>query len=262
MAETIAIEVEGGVATLRLARPDKRNALSRLMIDELAGAARSLGADGEVRAVVLAAEGDHFCAGGDLRWMREQMDADAEARAEAARALAGMLGELDALPKPLIARVQGPAFGGGLGLLAVCDVAVCVHDAAFAFTETRLGLVPATIGPYVVARIGAAAARRVFLSGRRFSAGEAADLGLVTAAVLPGELDAAVAAHVEPCLAAAPGAVAAAKALVRRLGGAPGPREVEIAVAALVDRWESQEAREGVAAFFERRPPPWAGTPR
>ena len=257
MLETIAIERDGGVATLRLARPGKKNAMSRLMIDEIAEAARILAADDAVRVVVLAAEGDVFCAGGDLGWMREQMDADGPARAEGARALAGMLGAVDALPKPVIGRIHGSAFGGGLGLVAVCDVALGAQDARFGFTETRLGLVPATIGPYVVARMGGAAARRVFMSGRQFTAREAVDLGLLAVSVLPAELDAAVAAHAEPYLSAAPGAVAAAKALARRLGGAPTPEDVEASVAALVARWESSEAREGIAAFFDRRPPPW-----
>ena len=258
MFETISLEAEGGVATLTLDRPGKRNAMSRRMIDELTKAARRLGADGSVRAVVLAASGDVFCAGGDLGWMREQMRADRATRAEGARALAGMLGAIDALPKPVIGRVQGSAFGGGLGLVAVCDSAVCSAEARFGFTETRLGLVPATIGPYVVARMGGAAARRVLMSGRLFSAREAVRLGLVAAALLPAELDAAVTAHVEPYLSAAPGAVAAAKALARRLGGAPTEAEVEVAVAALVERWESEEAMAGIEAFFARRPPPWA----
>lgn len=258
MFETITLEVDGGVATLSLARAGKRNAMSRLMIDELTEAARRLAADDAVRAVVLAARGEVFCAGGDLAWMREQMEADGAARAEGARALADMLGAVDALPKPVIGRVQGSAYGGGLGLIAVCDAAVASHDAHFAFTETRLGLVPATIGPYVVARMGGAAARRVFMSGRTFTAAEAVRLGLVSAALLPGELDAAVAAQVAPYLKAAPGAVASAKALARRLGGAPTREDVEASVAALVERWESDEAHSGIAAFFERRPPPWA----
>ena len=259
MFETIAIERRDGVATLSLARADKRNAMSRRMIDELTEAVGLLGADEAVRVVVLAAEGDTFCAGGDLRWMREQMAADAATRAEGARALAGMLGAVDAMPKPVIGRVQGSAYGGGLGLIAVCDVAVASEDARFALTETRLGLIPATIGPYVVARMGGAAARRVFMSGRSFTCREAVRLGLVATAVLPAELDRAVEANVEPYLHAAPGAVAQAKALVRRLGGAPTPQDVEASVAALVERWESQEARDGIAAFFDRRPPPWAG---
>ena len=258
MFETITLEAAGGVATLTLDRAEKRNAMSRRMIDELTEAARGLAGDGSVRAVVLTGAGDAFCAGGDLRWMREQMAADAATRAEGARALASMLGAIDALPKPVIGRVQGQAFGGGLGLIAVCDVAVAVHDARFGFTETRLGLIPATIAPYVVAKMGGAAARRVFMSARVFGAREAVSLGLIAAAVLPGELDRAVAAQVAPYLQAAPGAVAQAKALARRLGGAPTPEDVERSVAALVERWESDEAARGIEAFFARRSPPWA----
>ena len=258
MFETISLDVADGVAILTLDRPEKRNAMSRLMIDELTEAARRLAGDAAVRAVVLAASGDSFCAGGDLRWMREQMAADAATRAEGARALASMLGAIDALPKPVIGRVQGQAFGGGLGLIAVCDVAVAVHSARFGFTETRLGLIPATIGPYVVARMGGAAARRVFMSARMFGAREAVGLGLIAAAVLPHELDRAVEAQVAPYLAAAPGAVAQAKALARDLGGAPRRDDVERSVEALVERWESEEAAQGIEAFFARRPPPWA----
>ncbi len=258
MFETITLEATDGVATLTLDRPEKRNAMSRPMIDELTEAARGLASDESVRAVVLTAKGDSFCAGGDLRWMREQMAADAATRAEGARALAAMLGAIDALPKPVIGRIQGQAFGGGLGLIAACDVAVAAHDARFGFTETRLGLIPATIGPYVVARMGGAMARRVFMSGRAFGAREAVRLGLIAAAVLPGELDRAVEAQVAPYLQAAPGAVAQAKALARRLGGAPTSDDIERSVAALVERWESDEAAQGIEAFFARRPPPWA----
>ena len=256
--ETLDLRVTQGVAILTLDRADKRNAMSRLMIDELTQAAARLGADDAVRAVVLTAAGDTFCAGGDLRWMREQMEADAATRAEGARALAGMLGAIDALPKPVIGRVQGSAFGGGLGLIAVCDVAVAIQGARFGLTETRLGLIPATIGPYVIARIGSAAARRVFMSGRLFGAREAAELGLIARAALPDELDALVEAEVAPYLLAAPGAVAQAKALARDLGGAPSGQDVERSVRALVERWESCEAAEGIEAFFARRPPPWA----
>lgn len=258
MFETISLGVADGVARLTLDRVEKRNALSRRMIDELAEAARRLAEDDAVRVVVLAGAGDLFCAGGDLAWMREQMKADAATRAEGARALASMLGALDALPKPLIGRVQGSAFGGGVGLVSVCDVAVAAVGARFGFTEVRLGLIPATIGPYVVARMGGANARRVFMSGRVFGAREAQRLGLVAAAVLPGELDRAVAAHLAPYLEAAPGAVAEAKALARRLGGAPRPEDIEHSIEALVARWESAEAAQGIDAFFARRPPPWA----
>ena len=252
----VRIETDArGVATLRIARPEKRNALDRATIDALAAAARELGADPDVRAVVLAGEGAAFCAGGDLDWMREQMDASADERAEGARALAGMLGALDAMPVPLIGRVHGDAFGGGVGLACVCDVAIAGPEARFGLTETRLGLIPATIGPYVVARLGPLA-RRVFMAPRLMDAREAAELGIV--ARVAGDLDAAVEAEVRPYLSAAPGAVASAKALARRLSGAPGEAEIEATVAALVARWETEEARDGIAAFFARRPPPWS----
>jgi methylglutaconyl-CoA hydratase len=168
-----------------------------------------------------------------------------------------MLSALDSLPKPLIGRVQGQAFGGGVGLMAVCDVAVGVDGARFGFTETRLGLIPATIGPYVVARMGAAMARRVFFSARLFGAEEAVRLGLLARAVAPEALDAAVEAEVTPYLSCAPGAVAEAKALVRRLGPAIDEAVIAETMEALAARWESAEAAEGIAAFFDRREPGW-----
>ena len=251
----IQVETDArGVATITLARPEKRNALDRATIDALTEAARTIGSDDGVRVVVLTGEGAAFCAGGDLSWMREQIEATPEERAEGARALAGMLGALDAMPKPLIGRVNGDALGGGVGMACVCDVAVAATDARFGLTEVRLGLIPATIGPYVVARLGPAV-RRIFMSGRVFGAEEAARLGIV--ARVAADLDAAVEEEVSPYLAAAPGAVASAKALARRLAGAPDAKTVEASIAALVDRWETGEARDGIAAFFDKRRPPW-----
>jgi len=259
MTETITTRTDArGVATLTLNRSDKHNAMSAQMIAELHRAATDLGADPAVRAVVLTGAGDSFCAGGDLGWMREQMDADAATRADQARLLAGMLGALNALPKPLIGRVQGPAYGGGIGLMAVCDVAIGARGARFGLTETRLGLIPATIGPYVLARMGEAMARRVFMSARLFDAPEAVTLGLLARAVAPEDLDTAIEAEITPYLACAPGAVAAAKALALRLGAAPSAEDVEHSIAQLVARWDSVEASEGIAAFFARRKPAWA----
>jgi len=247
-----------GVATLTLNRPDRHNALSSDMIAELTEAAVRLGRDPAVRVVVLTGAGESFCAGADLGWMRAQLTADGPARAREARLLAEMLGALDALPKPLIGRVQGQAFGGGLGLMSVCDVTVGADHARFGFTEARLGLIPATIGPYVVARMGVAMARRVFMSARRFDATEAVRLGLLARAVPAAELDDAVAAEVAPYLSCAPGAVASAKLLLRRLGPRVDEAAIAETIAALVERWETDEAREGIAAFFDRRPPRWA----
>ena len=258
MNVTLAIEVaERGVAQVSLNRPKVHNAMDAAMIAELTAAAARLGRDPAVRVVVLTGAGASFCAGGDLGWMRAQMEADAPTRAREARALAEMLGARDAMPKPLIGRVQGQAFGGGIGLMAVCDVAVGVDTARFGLTEVRLGLIPATIGPYVIARLGGARARRVLFSGRRFDADEAVALGLLARAVPAADLDAAIEAEVAPYLAAASGAVAAGKALVARLGGTVTEADVSATIDALVARWESDEAREGVAAFFDKRRARW-----
>lgn len=256
--DTIEISMDArGVATLTLAREEKHNALSAQMIAELTEAAERLGSDPAVRVVVLTGAGRSFCAGGDLAWMKEQMAADAATRGREARKLAEMLGALDRMPKPLIGRVQGQAFGGGIGMMSVCDVAVGVDSAKFGLTETRLGLIPATIGPYVVARMGAARARRVFMSARIFDAAEAVELGLLAKAVAPDDLDAAVEAEVAPYLNCAPGAVARAKALVAALEPRVNDAVVDMTIAALVDAWESDEGPEGVSAFFEKRKPRW-----
>lgn len=258
--ETIRIEVDGrGVAGLVLARAEKHNALSAQMIAELTEAAGRLARDPAVRVVVLRADGDSFCAGGDLGWMQEQMRADGATRAREATKLATMLGALNTLPKPLIGRVQGNAFGGGIGMMSVCDVAVGVEGARFGLTETKLGLTPATISPYVVARMGAAKARRVFMSSRLFDAAEARDLNLLARVVAPDDLDAAIEAEVVPYLSCAPGAVADAKALVRSLGPRIESDIVDATIRALVARWESPEAIEGITAFFDKRAPAWIG---
>ena len=256
--ETLRIETDArGVATLWLARPDKHNALSAQMIEELTAAAAQLGADGSVRVVVLAAMGKSFCAGGDLGWMQQQMAADADTRRAGARALALMLNALNELPKPLIGRIHGNAFGGGIGMMSVCDVAVGARGARFGLTETRLGLIPATIGPYVVARMGEDRARRVFMSARIFDAAEAEALNLLAYTVDPEDLDAAVEDEIAPYLATAPGAVAAAKRLTRALGPRIDQAAIELSIEALISVWESDEAPEGIAAFFDKRKPRW-----
>lgn len=256
--KTILIERDArGVARLVLNRADKHNAMNADMIAELNTAAAELAADDAVRVVVLTGAGDSFCAGGDLGWMQAQMAADGPTRSAEAGRLAGALGAFNTLPKPVIGRVQGQAFGGGIGLMAVCDVAIGVQGAKFGLTETRLGLIPATIGPYVLARMGEAMARRVFMSARLFDAEEAVTLGLLAKAVAPDALDDAVEAEVRPYLACAPGAVASAKALALRLGSAPAPEDVAHSIRELVARWEGDEAAEGIAAFFGKRKPAW-----
>jgi methylglutaconyl-CoA hydratase len=256
--ETIEITVdETGIARLTLARPDKHNAMNAQMIAELTEAAERLDAATDVRVVILAAQGRSFCAGGDLEWMRQQMQADRETRRQEATKLAMMLFALNKMSKPLIGEVQGNCFGGGVGLVSACDIAICADNVRFGLTETRLGLIPATIGPYVVARLGEAGARRVFMSARLFDAQEAVALGLVAQSCPEDGLRSAVMEQAHPYLDAAPGAVAAAKALVGRLGGTVDQAMISESIDALVERWESREAVEGIAAFFEKRKPTW-----
>ncbi|MEM7519641.1 MAG: crotonase/enoyl-CoA hydratase family protein [Pseudomonadota bacterium] len=258
MFDTITLETDArGVATLTLNRPEKHNAMSALMIAELRHAAAQLGADDAVRAVVLTGAGQSFCAGGDLGWMRDQREMDAVTRTAEAGKLAQMLGALNRLPKPLIGKLQGNAFGGGVGLASVCDVAIGAAGIRMGFTETRLGIIPATIGPYVIARMGEGRARRVFMSARLFSAQEAVALGLLATAVADAELDAAVEREVVPYLSCAPGAVAAAKALALDLGAAARAEDVEMSIKALAERWETAEAKRGIDAFFAKEPAPW-----
>jgi methylglutaconyl-CoA hydratase len=258
MFETITIETDArGVATLTLNRPDKHNAMSGQMLAELTQAAAALGRDDAVRVVVLTGAGKSFCAGGDLGWMRDQADMDAATRSVEAGKLAAMLGALNTLPKPLIGRVQGNAFGGGVGMASVCDVAIGVDTLKMGFTETRLGIIPATIGPYVLARMGEGRARRVFMSARLFGADEAVDLGLLAKVVPISDLDAAIEAEIVPYLSCAPGAVAAAKKLARDLGPVIDEGVVANTIAALAERWETEEAAEGIGAFFEKRKAAW-----
>ncbi len=258
MFETLTLSTDArGVATLTLAREDKHNAMSAQMIAELTDAAAQLGGDDEVRVVVLTGAGKSFCAGGDLGWMQAQRDMDAATRSAEAGKLAAMLGALNTLPKPLIGRVQGNAFGGGVGMAAVCDVAIGVDTLKMGFTETRLGIIPATIGPYVLARMGEGRARRVFMSARLFGAAEAVDLGLLAKAVPQDALDAAIETEIVPYLSCAPGAVAAAKQLARDLGPRIDADVVAHTIEALAARWETDEAAEGIGAFFDKRKASW-----
>lgn len=258
MYETIAIDTDArGVATLTLNRAEKHNAMSAQMMAELTQAADALGKDDAVRVVILTGAGKSFCAGADLGWMAAQRDMDAATRSAEAGKLAAMLGALNTLPKPLIGRLQGNAFGGGVGMASVCDVAIGVDSLKMGFTETRLGIIPATIGPYVLARMGEGRARRVFMSARLFGAAEAVELGLLARAVAAEELDAAVEAEVLPYLNCAPGAVAAAKQLARDLGPRIDEAVVDHTIAALAARWETEEAAEGIGAFFDKRKAQW-----
>ena len=257
--ETITVQTDQrGVATLTLNLPEKHNALAPQMIADLHAAADALNADPSLRVVILTGAGASFCAGGDLGWMKEQFTATRDQRMAEARKLAHMLGALNEMSKPVIGRINGQAYGGGMGMISICDVAVAVDTARFGFTEARLGLIPATISPYVLARMGEGLARRVFASARLFDAAEARDLALIAKVVAPSALDAAIEAEVKPYLACAPGAVAASKRLARSLGPTIDEATIERTIAALADSWEQPEAHEGVSAFFDRRKPNWS----
>ena len=256
--ETISVSVDRrGVAALTLRRHAQHNALSGLMIRELAAVAGLLGEDRGVRLVVLTGEGESFCAGGDLNWMKEQITATREERISEARRLALMLKALRDLPKPLIARVNGQAYGGGVGLISVCDAAIAADGVRFGLTETRLGLIPATISPYVAARIGPAAFLRLATSARLFDAPAARAIGLVSGVVAADGLDGAMEAEIAPYFATSPEAVAAAKALAHALAPPIDEKLIEMTLTRLADTWETPEAAEGIAAFLEKRKAGW-----
>lgn len=258
ISQTIRIATdERGVAYVTLARPEKHNALSAEMIDDLTAAMDDLAHDSAVRVVVLTGEGASFCAGGDLGWMRAQFDATRDGRMAEARRLAMLFKALNELPKPLIARVQGNAFGGGIGILSVCDMVISASTARFGLTEVRLGIIPATISPYVVARIGEANARPLFLSGKIIDARQAHAAGLLSRVVAEEALDEAVEAEVRHFLGASPQAAARAKALARSVGKPITDSMIDHVVEQLADAWETDEAKEGITAFFEKRQPNW-----
>ncbi|WP_282153352.1 crotonase/enoyl-CoA hydratase family protein [Ruegeria atlantica] len=257
--ETIALVTDDrGVAYVTLNRPKKRNALSAQMICELTDLANTVGADSKTRAMVLSGAGDVFCAGGDLGWMMDQIKADRETRMREARKLAEMLNALNEMPSPLIGRLHGGVFGGGVGMACVCDVAIADQWTKFGLTETRLGLIPATIGPYVLARMGEGMGRRVFMSARIFRADEAKALGIVAEVAETGALDAAVEAQVAPYLSVAPKAVGSAKRLARSLGPRIDTEVIDDTITRLADIWEGAEAAEGIDAFLNKRKPEWA----
>ncbi len=258
MNQTIRITTDTqGVATVTLNVPKKHNAMSAAMIAEMTDAATALSNDPDIRVVVLTGAGASFCAGGDLNWMQTQMAGDDEMRADAAKSIAMMLYQLNTMPKPLIGRINGNAFGGGVGLASVCDVVVADSTAKFGLTETRLGLIPATIGPYVIARMGEGRARRVFMSSRIFDVNEAIKLGLVHHQVRAKDIDDAVAGEIAPYLSCSPNAVGAAKALARSLGPIIDDAVIQKSINALVAQWQTPDAAEGIAAFFEKRAPTW-----
>jgi methylglutaconyl-CoA hydratase len=247
-----------GVARLTLNRPEAKNAMSQQLMLELVAAARQLVADASVRAIVLTGSGEVFSAGGDLKGMTQQAANSREGRVHDATEFAKVLAELNALPKPLIGRINGSAFGGGLGLISICDMAIGLADAKFRLSEVTLGLIPATISPYVVAKIGVPNARRIMLNARMLDGNDAARLGLLDGVVSTVEqLDAAVEREVAAVLHCAPGAVAGAKELIRFVSTHGAQENLDYTARALADSWETAEIREGIDAFLKKRKPNW-----
>jgi methylglutaconyl-CoA hydratase len=256
--QTLEIVRQAQSATVVLNRPDVRNAFNEVTIAEITQAFRELGADAGVRAIVLAANGPAFCAGADLNWMKKMAGYTRdENRADAAQ-LAEMLRTIYRCPKPVIAKVQGDCYAGGMGLVAACDITLAADSANFCLSEVKLGLVPATISPYVIKAIGENAARRYFITAERFSAQEALRIGFVHTVVQADALDAATADIVKALSANSPNAVKEAKRLVQDVAGMP-LTDALIADTAerIADIRSSEEGKEGVRSFLEKRKPGW-----
>ena len=258
MSDQLIVENGGGRATVTLNRPQVRNAFDDALIAELAAALRALDADPAVRVVVLAGNGPAFCAGADLKWMMRMAGYSYEQNLADAGALAGMLATLDRMAKPTIARVHGPAFAGGVGLVAACDIAIGTPESKFCLSEAKLGLSPATIGPYVVRAMGERMAHRYFLTAEVFGAEEAHRIGLLSGLVAPSELDAMIDTLAGHLLGGGPAAQAKIKDLLRAVSSGPvDDAMVADAARRIAEIRVSAEGREGITSFLEKRKPSW-----
>jgi methylglutaconyl-CoA hydratase len=252
---------DGPVEHVTLNRPEVRNAFNADMIGEIADwAARIAASSGELRAVVISGAGKAFCAGGDAAWMAQTVAYSDEENVRDARALAGMFRAINSLPVPVIGRVHGAAMGGGAGLAAVCDIVVAAEDATFGFTEVKLGLIPAVVSFFVLQKIGQSAARELFLTGARFPAARAYEIGLVHAVVPAADLDATVARYLGELATGGPEAIAAAKSLIAAVAdiGHDEDEAAAFTADAIATRRRSAEGQEGLRAFLDKRPPRWS----
>jgi methylglutaconyl-CoA hydratase len=252
---------DGHVERVALNRPDVRNALNEGLIAELTWWGNSVACDGSVHVIVLEGEGPSFCAGADLETMARVATFTHEQNIDDGNEMARMFHTLDRLPVPVIGRVHGAALGGGVGLVAVCDIVVAADDAVFGFTEVRLGLIPAVIAPYVLAKIGRSAARELFLTGERFNAARANTLGLVHSVVPAAALDEAVQRYIDQLALGAPGALCAAKQLIAEIGRRGATDVASLCAEAIASRRASLEGQEGLRAFLEKRKPNWTAAP-
>jgi methylglutaconyl-CoA hydratase len=256
MGETVTLSTESrGISRITIARPERKNAFDAALIAELTAAVGRV--DRSARAVVLQSEGDTFSAGADIEWMRGMADYSLDENIADSKALAVVFRALYNLEMPLVARVQGAAIGGGAGLVAVADIAVASSEASFAFTETRLGIIPAVVSPYVVRKIGPARATALFVTGSRIDAKRAHEIGLVERLVEPSDLDAAVGRVLDAIVSGGPKAVNAAKRLVREVEAQPVDQVADLTVKRIAEVRVSHEGQEGLRAFLERRDPRW-----
>lgn len=259
MANTLTTDIDDrGTATIILDRPEVHNALNGELIGELTAVLKALADDNGARVMVLAANGKSFSAGADLAWMRKMADASEQENHQDAMHLAQLLQVLDGIPKPTVARIHGAVYGGAIGLVACCDIAIASQRAVFSLSEARLGLVPAVISPYVVRAIGGRAARRYFQSAERFDAGQARHIGLVHEVVAADKLDESVAGLIDHLRAAGPDAQAAAKRLIEDVDGTRIDDALMQTTAKMNARMrKTQEGKEGIAAFLDKRKPSW-----
>jgi len=254
----LALRREGPIAHVVLDRPDVRNAFNAELIAQVHALFERLGADETVRAVVLSGAGKSFCGGADIQWMRGSLELTREANLEDARAMSRMFRAIDTLPKPVIGRVHGAALGGGSGLVACCDVAIAAAGTIFGFTETKLGIMPAVISPFVLAKIGRSHARALALTGERFDAARALGIGLVHEVVpSEAELDAAVDRVTSEVLSASPTGIAATKSLFARVSQESYEATLETTAQAIAAQRTSAEGQDGLRAFLEKRRPAW-----
>ncbi|MCC7398101.1 MAG: enoyl-CoA hydratase/isomerase family protein [Planctomycetes bacterium] len=255
--QTLEVVADGPVLHVRLNRPDVRNAFNGVVVDELSAAFAAADAEAQTRVVVLSGNGKSFSAGADLAWMQEQAGLPREANARSAERMARMFLAIARCKKPVVGRLHGHALGGGTGLAAAVDIALCSEDCVFGLTEVKLGIVPAVISPFVMQKIGVGRARTLFLTGERFDGKEAQRIGLVARAVPMAELDAAVAKSVGELLSAGPAAVASAKELIRTVGPLALEDAIPVTSAWIAELRATPEAREGFAAFLDKRKPGW-----
>lgn len=254
----IVLEKSGNLAKLVINRPERHNALDIAMIDEFHGALDQVAGNKEIRVLQIRARGTSFCAGADINWMRRMAEYDSASNIADAKRLAGLFEKIAFLPIPTIAVVNGPAYGGGIGIVAACDFAIAVPSAEFVLSEVKLGLIPAVISPHIVRAIGPHAAKRLFLTGAKFSALDAERLGLLSAVHPAEELDAAIDNLTRQLLENAPQAMAEAKELVQFVASRPLGREVIDGTAdRIAKRRASAEGKEGLSAFLEKRTPAW-----